>query len=432
MPRIRQKQKLRQQKAPASAGVQAIRAPAARGHVVRNTPAGLKGGPVPGSITIRHREFIQDVSLNAGIYEAIQFRVNPGDPNTFPWLAQLAVNYETYVFKRLSFSLQTENPTTARGYMGLSPDYDAQDEAPISKAGAMAYASAVRSPAWGDCTLQCRPADLATKGKRYVREDETIPTGTDVRLYDCANMHVISGGATSGLDAAELYVEYEVQLFTPQLRVVASSADYTVNDGLPLDPLLPVHFQGEIPEHARRLYTFVTDSSSTARQIQFLTSGIYRITSQVEGTATVSGFASLFSEADAISLLDFYDADANPAISGLTAAATVAIILVTASRALPATFGVAWSMFSSLATNRLSITKLSHFHPVGGSVKAAKRYAVRTSPCTMPDGSKAVLFDPERRRLRPLPVSEDEEKAEDGPPPTPPGWLAVKSPSMGA
>jgi len=58
-----------------------------------------------GSIIISNREYVGDIFApsTSGVFEVQAFPLNPGLEQTFPWLAQLAANYEEYEFIQLVF-----------------------------------------------------------------------------------------------------------------------------------------------------------------------------------------------------------------------------------------------------------------------------------------------------------------------------------------
>lgn len=137
---------------------------------------------------------------------------------TFPWLSQIAPRFEKYRFKKLKFCFETEAPTSLGGSLILTVDYDASDPAPASKVQAMAYKNAVRSAPWEECCHFSAMEDLSQQKQYFVRSGG-LPPNSDVKLYDVGNLfvcsqNVVTGGATLG----ELYVDYVVELLTPQLQ----------------------------------------------------------------------------------------------------------------------------------------------------------------------------------------------------------------------
>lgn len=170
---------------------------------------------------ITHREFIADVAGSVA-FAASEYAVNPGNSAVFPWLAQIALRYESYVFKRLHFEFETVSSTLTAGSIMMACDYDAADNAPVDKQTLMSYAQATRSAPWQECSFAAKSSDLTKfTRERYVRGD-TPPSG-DIKTYDVANFFLATQGMTNADAVGELYVSYTVELRTPQLNLAAPS-----------------------------------------------------------------------------------------------------------------------------------------------------------------------------------------------------------------
>lgn len=163
--------------------------------------------------TVTHREFIGDIAGSVD-YATNGYALNPGLASTFPWLSKIAANYESYVFRKLSFQYETAVATTTAGTVMMAVDYDATDLAPTSKQSLMAYAQAQRSAPWQESSFNCRGGDLTKFAReRYIR---TSSGGGDLKTYDVGNLFVATQG-TPATDLGELYVTYTVILRTPQV-----------------------------------------------------------------------------------------------------------------------------------------------------------------------------------------------------------------------
>jgi hypothetical protein len=182
-----------------------------------------------GRIRIRHKEYISEIN-NSINFSTVSFPINPGMALTFPWLAPIAPQFESYLFHSLKFSYQTECTTSSPGSLMLANDYDASDPAPASKIQMMSYRGAVRSSVWNECVNIADPKDLAKFGvQRYVRSGAPPPS-SDIKTFDVGNLFVgTHGGLNAGI-IGELYVEYDIELFTPQTdlaaKLLANSATY--------------------------------------------------------------------------------------------------------------------------------------------------------------------------------------------------------------
>lgn len=174
----------------------------------------------PNGIRVKHREYLGEVttSATASLYlNAYSFSINPGLAASFPWLSNVAIMYESYRFHGLQYHYSGEAATSTTGSVVLALDYDANDTAPPGKQQAMSYKSSVRSTLWEDSTLVAQTADLNKIGPtRYVRSG-TVPS-TDIKTYDAGTLFVGLNSASASALAGEMYVEYDVEFFTPQLN----------------------------------------------------------------------------------------------------------------------------------------------------------------------------------------------------------------------
>jgi hypothetical protein len=134
---------------------------------------------------------------------------------TFAWLSSLAQNYESYRFNSLAFVIETQCPTSTAGSIQMAMDFDAADSSPVTKQALMSYHDAVRSPAWGDCRFVADKQDLVKFGSQRFIRSTSLSANQDIKTYDVGNLWVATSGG-AGVVAGELYVEYDVELMTPQ------------------------------------------------------------------------------------------------------------------------------------------------------------------------------------------------------------------------
>lgn len=198
-----------------------VNVPVAKAQIRKTVNPSIRNINLSGDIKVAHREFISDVNGSTG-FSAVNFAVNPGLSQAFPWLSCIARRYESYRFERLRFLFETSSPTTKTGSVLGVIDYDVSDSAPSSKVQAMSYRSAVRSPPWSDFSMDSKKSDLDKRSSYFVRSKEL--SGIDLKLYDTGNFYLCTQGQDNTNSIGELYVEYVVSLMTPQLD--DSSSDY--------------------------------------------------------------------------------------------------------------------------------------------------------------------------------------------------------------
>lgn len=180
--------------------------------------------------TVTHKEFITDV-YSSELFVVNLFRINAGNSLAFPWLARIALNFEQYLFKRLTFYLKTTSPTSTTGTVMMAIDYDPTDAPPISKAAILQYEGAVRSAPWNDCACDINQKSASRIPKYYVAPIAATDSATQ-RLQDIGNLFVATQGqANTSVSVAELWVEYTVDLITPQSTSNCLQQQYTCSGG---------------------------------------------------------------------------------------------------------------------------------------------------------------------------------------------------------
>jgi len=173
-------------------------------------------------VCISHKEFIGNVYGSVG-YTNNTYRIQPGVKRDFPWLANVAGNFEQYRIKRLEYRYITRASTSAVGSVLMSFDYDAADEAPVSELIQATYEDTVETNVWRDVIIRANPNSLHTpEAHKFVRGD-FLPPGTDLRLYDCGFLIVGVTGTASAELIGKLWVVYEIEFYTPQLSTTTPS-----------------------------------------------------------------------------------------------------------------------------------------------------------------------------------------------------------------
>ncbi len=180
---------------------------------------------------IVHREFLANVSGTSAYTVAQSIALNPGLAASFPWLSTQAQGWETYRFNKLRFCYYTRTGTSTVGSVLLFPDYDAADAAPATEQVASTYEDIAEDAPWKDICCEFRRSALDALGpKRFIRSG-ALPANQDIKTYDVGNLFVatVDGSAVSW---GKLWVEYDVELMTPQLPPSgANSASATLIAG---------------------------------------------------------------------------------------------------------------------------------------------------------------------------------------------------------
>lgn len=189
-------------------------------------PSVVNGAKPGGSIVISHKEYIGDVTSSEveRAFKVQKFPINPGDETTFPWLSQLAPNFQEYEFRGLLFHFRsmssdvTISNNTAIGSVIMATQYDATQPDFISKAEMENYQFTNSVKPSDSCLhmVECaRASNVLTN--LYTRGD-AVPPGKDPRFYDLGNFYVASQGCPGGnTNLGELWVTYEIELMKPKI-----------------------------------------------------------------------------------------------------------------------------------------------------------------------------------------------------------------------
>ncbi len=165
-------------------------------------------------VRIRHRELIASIagSTTVGV---TPFPLNPGMATTFPWLSPQAVQYDQYTFHKLHFEYISRTDAFKTGSVIMAPDYDAIDAPPTTEIAASTYQDSVEFSPMVDAVCALNKSSMFPMGPRkYVRS--SIVPFSDLKTYDAGNMFVLAIEENNTDLIGKLYVNYDVELFTPQ------------------------------------------------------------------------------------------------------------------------------------------------------------------------------------------------------------------------
>lgn len=194
------------------------------------------------TVVVRHREYLTPIKGSTAFRVGRFFPLQPGDPNTFPWLSGLASKYQQYKIRGMVFhyvptsgyAVSGTNP--ALGTVMMQTTYRAGDTSPGSKVEMMnEYWASEASPADTFChPIECSPKENPFN-VHYVR-NAPVADQTVLPLYDIGKTFV----ATQGMQAddqivGDLWVTYEIEFSKPQIssNLVLSASSGTANVDAP-------------------------------------------------------------------------------------------------------------------------------------------------------------------------------------------------------
>lgn len=193
------------------------------------------------SVIFTNREYIKDVyGPEDGSFTNYALNLNPGLENVFPWLAQVAANYEEYEFIQLLFEFKsTVNPSTAgdgqTGTVIMATNYNASEKEFGDKAAMMQYHGGCSGRLTEDLIhgIECSPNKSVGDMHKYVRTD---PVDDDIKSYDHGKFNFAIANMPSEFknqQVGELWVTYRIKLLKPKLgvaRLINQSIDrFTLN-----------------------------------------------------------------------------------------------------------------------------------------------------------------------------------------------------------
>lgn len=175
-------------------------------------------------VRIAHREFLADIKGDAN-FTLLNFIINPGLATTFPWLSQVARNFEEYQMHGLVFQYIPSSGTaisstsSALGRLVFATSYDVNDPNFTTKQQMESYQYATACVPFETMIhpVECK---LGTNvlSRLYVRERELGAT-EDARFYDLGNFQYAVQGMQSAYTVGELWVSYDVELTKPRIDV---------------------------------------------------------------------------------------------------------------------------------------------------------------------------------------------------------------------
>lgn len=167
---------------------------------------------------ICHREYIGDITSTTNFFNR-EYTLNPTDHQTFPWLSQIAVNYQQYRFHGMIFEFRpmiTDFTSSGQpGVLVFATNYNAAEVAFQSKQEMenSEYAVSVKPTLPLIHAIECDPGET-TITRLYTDRD----ANRDPRLTDLGKTQLATvGNFASGVVLGELWVSYCVEFFKPKL-----------------------------------------------------------------------------------------------------------------------------------------------------------------------------------------------------------------------
>jgi hypothetical protein len=192
-------------------------------------PMFSSAGDEAGALTVSHREYVGDIfapeAASVSQFTVQSFPLNPGLEQTFPWLSQIAQNYEEYEMKQCVFefvsTVQDINSTNGQvGTVITATQYNPSEGDFKDKPAMAAYAHSVSGKSTDNQThgVECDPKKLSGSEGKYVRANPVM-SGEDLKTYDHGRFQLATHNIPSAMASGtlgELYVQYTVCLRKPK------------------------------------------------------------------------------------------------------------------------------------------------------------------------------------------------------------------------
>jgi len=189
---------------------------------VGNSMSSLRAMITPSSngCRVKYRELINSAVAGSSTYPTsftlgtTVYQINPGLSSLFPWLSPQAVQYEQYRIHSMKFIFVPFVNTSVSGDIMMMADYNVLDPAPTTEQQFLDHPGAIIGSVWAPLEFRCQPSSMHAIGPRkFVRP---CAVAGDLKTYDCGKFYIATNN-TASATVGKLFVEYDVEFFTPQL-----------------------------------------------------------------------------------------------------------------------------------------------------------------------------------------------------------------------
>lgn len=275
---------------------------------------------------IKHSEYIGDVNGSVNFTVAMTLNCNPGLTNSFPWLAQIANAYQKFCIKGIQYRFNTEAPSTITGSVFLSPEYNPQDPAPVTKMETFQNENTAKTVPWRSVNCKIPTKYLRVYNDYFIRAG-ALAVNQDLKTYDPFVLYVCTQGQANTNMCGEIWVDYEIELINPIGNMNFGSGSYYANASLSATVLSPGTAVGPIQ---------ITVGALSGGDATFLMSPLvvnqeYLVTTGTTGTGLTANVLSDVSGMTPVTtIINAIDSGALNAVGfySFTATATTANIVV--------------------------------------------------------------------------------------------------------
>lgn len=238
-----------------------------------------------GKIVIDHCEYVADLAGSVA-FAATSYAINPGAAGVFPWLANVANNYQRYKFRKLRFYYVPLVGSSTNGRVSLAWNGNVVDPVPVNKSDLFAFTPNDEEACWTEVVIDIPTREL--NKVLYTRQFQTtqsgtnigvVGIGTDLKTTDVGRLLLGTTGMGGTSTVGEVYVCYEVELEEPKKLPVQGgelqSTSSTISNAYPIGSTL--------------LGSGLLGDSSVTNTFTLGASGRYMFSYAITGTVITSG-----------------------------------------------------------------------------------------------------------------------------------------------
>jgi len=252
-------------------------------------------------VVVCHREYLSDLNGSTS-FTLFSQAINPGLSESFPWLSQLANQFEeyemlglVYEFRPLS-GMAVSTTSASLGAVIFATDYNPYNPLFPNKQSMESYEYATSTVPFNQMMhpVECKPGSGITN-KKFVRSG--VVTNGTLQLYDTGNFEYATQGMQSSYVVGELWVSYHVRLTKPRLDLTPTTGSALFQSS-PAGTASSVQQSGNIgfiPSYnTLPSVIMVTANSAAGRGVTLSAAGYYQLVLTYNNAAVATTTGGIF------------------------------------------------------------------------------------------------------------------------------------------
>lgn len=226
-------------------------------------------------VEIAHREFVANLTGSVA-FSNRTYRINPGNPQLFPWLSVIAENFAEYemlgmVVEFIPTSGYVTATSPSLGVVVAATNYNVEEDPFSSKI-------AMESSEYSNSTLPATPMihALECKSKSNITNKLYVSRGNaegTPQLYDLGLLQIGTEGMPSAYVCGEIWVSYHVRLSRPSMLTVARGMSEYICRSVATTGI--ANITASVTNSLHQVQVFAVSTSVTTLRIRFNSPGTY-------------------------------------------------------------------------------------------------------------------------------------------------------------